>query len=65
MRRCAAGGAMLGDDLAQVLDAVAGEGGHAILTDAIDPEAAVTSRTMFMRSLARGIGAALRNAGRP
>jgi hypothetical protein len=32
---------LTGDDLAQVLDAVLGEGGHAVLTDAVDPEAAV------------------------
>jgi hypothetical protein len=29
------------DDLTQVLDAVFGEGGHAILTRAVNPEAAV------------------------
>ena len=32
---------MVGDDLAQALDAVFGEGGHAILAEAVDPKAAV------------------------
>jgi hypothetical protein len=32
---------LLGDDLAQIIDAIAGEGGHPVLADAIDPEAAV------------------------
>jgi len=36
-----AGGSFIDDDLTQVLDAVFGEGGHAILTHAVDPEAAV------------------------
>src|SRR5205814_9159610 len=39
--RRAAGGSFVDDDLTQVLDAVLGEGGHAILTHAVDPEAAV------------------------
>jgi len=39
--RRAAGGSFVDDDLTQVLDAVFGEGGHAILTHAVDPEAAV------------------------
>src|SRR5437763_1642441 len=38
--RRAAGGSFVDDDLTQVLDAVLGEGGHAILTHAVDPEAA-------------------------
>ena len=36
-----ASGSFIGDDLAQVLDAVFGEGGDAVLADAADPEAAV------------------------
>src|SRR5215831_4373948 len=39
--RCAAGGSFVDDDLTQVLDAVFGKRGHAILTHAVDPEAAV------------------------
>src|SRR5215831_3941183 len=39
--RRAAGGSFVDDDLTQVLDAVFGEGGHAILIHAVDPEAAV------------------------
>ena len=39
--RRTSGGSFIDDDLAQVLDAVFGEGGHAILTHAVDPEAAV------------------------
>jgi hypothetical protein len=39
--RRTASGSLVDDDLTQVLDAVFGEGGHAILTHAVDPEAAV------------------------
>jgi hypothetical protein len=39
--RRTAGGSFVDDDLTQVLDAVFGERGHAILTRAVDPEAAV------------------------
>jgi hypothetical protein len=39
--RCATGGALVGDDLAQVVDVVFGEGGYGILADAMDPKAAV------------------------
>src|SRR4051812_42257330 len=39
--RSAAGSSRLGDDLAQVFEAVSGEGGHPILTDTVDPETAV------------------------
>ena len=40
-RRSVSSGSFVGDDLAQVLDAVLGEGRHPILTDAVDPKAAV------------------------
>src|SRR5690242_9958588 len=36
-----AGGSLVEDDLTQILDAAFGEGGHAIPTHAVDPEAAV------------------------
>jgi hypothetical protein len=39
--RRSAGGSFVGDDLAQAFDAVLGEGGDAILADAVDPKAAV------------------------
>src|SRR3954451_14807913 len=39
--RSAAGGTLIGDDLAQVFDAVSGEGGHSVLADPVDPQAAV------------------------
>src|SRR3954453_14634386 len=39
--RSAAGGMLIGDDLAQVFDAVSGEGGHPILADTVDPKAPV------------------------
>src|SRR3954468_17913031 len=39
--RSAAGGTLIGDDLAQVFDAVSGEGGHPVLADPVDPEAAI------------------------
>ena len=39
--RSAAGGTLIGDDLAQVFDAVSGEGGHPILADTVDPQTAV------------------------
>jgi hypothetical protein len=39
--RRTAGGSLVDDDLTQILDAVFGECGHAILTYAVDPEAAV------------------------
>src|SRR3954453_16659651 len=39
--RRTASGSLVDDDLTQVLDAVFGEGGHAMLTHAVDPEAAV------------------------
>src|SRR3954465_13542616 len=39
--RSAAGGTLIGDDLAQVFDVVSGEGGHSVLADPVDPQAAV------------------------
>src|SRR6266576_3760909 len=39
--RRTAGASFVEDNLTQVLDAVFGEGGHAILTHTVDPEAAV------------------------
>ena len=41
MSRRTAGGSLVDDDLTQILDAIFGEGGHAILTHTVDPEAAV------------------------
>ena len=49
--RRAAGCSLVDDDLTQILDAVFGEGGHAILTHAVDPEAARLRETC--RSTAR------------
>lgn len=40
-KRSAVGISRIGDDLAQVFDAVSGEGGHAVLADTVDPETAV------------------------
>src|SRR5215471_14700161 len=37
----AAGGSFIGDDLAQILNAVLGKGGHAILPETVNPETAV------------------------
>jgi hypothetical protein len=34
-------GSFIGDDLAQIFDAVLGEGRHPVLADAVDPKAAV------------------------
>src|SRR3954447_3562843 len=39
--RSAAGGILISDNLAQIFDAVSGEGGHAVLADTVDPEAAI------------------------
>ena len=39
--RRTAGGSLVDDDLTQILDAVFGEGGYAILIHTVDPEAAV------------------------
>ena len=39
--RGSSGRSLLGDDQAQVVDAVLGEGRHAVFADAIDPQAAV------------------------
>src|SRR3954449_1164679 len=39
--RSAAGSPRIGDDLAQVFDAVSGEGGHPILADTVYPKATV------------------------
>jgi hypothetical protein len=41
LRRCAAGGSFVGDDLLEALDAVLGEGDHGILAEAVDPQVAV------------------------
>ena len=35
------GGSFIGNDLAQVVDAVLSEGRHSVLADAVDPKAAV------------------------
>ena len=40
-RRSAAGDTLIGDDLAQIFDAVSGEGGHSVLADPVDPKAAI------------------------
>src|SRR5215213_10295429 len=40
-RRSAAGDTLIGDDLAQIFDAVSGEGGHSVLTDTVDPKTAI------------------------
>jgi hypothetical protein len=54
--RYAAGSSFVGDDLLQVFEAVAREGGSAVLADAIDPKAAIQSRrpsvdrTLFLGS---------------
>jgi hypothetical protein len=39
--RLASSSALFGDDLAQALNPIFGEGGDAVLADAVDPEAAV------------------------
>jgi hypothetical protein len=39
--RCGSGSSLIGDDLAQVIDAVLSEGRHAVLADGVHPEAAV------------------------
>src|SRR5215212_1076645 len=39
--RSAAGSSRIGDDLAQVFDAVSGAGGHPILADTVEPKATV------------------------
>lgn len=44
--RLCAGGAFVGDDLLQAFDAVVGEGGDAVVTDAVDAQAAVLSDAM-------------------
>jgi hypothetical protein len=41
LRRRVSSGSFIGDDLPQALDAVIGEGGHAIVADAVDVKAAV------------------------
>ena len=41
VRRSAAGSTLIGDDLAQVFDAISGESGHPILADTVDPKATV------------------------
>jgi len=49
--RRTAGGSLVDDDLTQILDAVFGEGGYAILTHTVDPEAVVfDSRNMSIDS---------------
>ena len=39
--RSAVGSSRIGDDLAQVFDAISGESGHPILADTVDPKATV------------------------
>ena len=51
--RSAAVSSLIGDDLAQVFDALFGESGHAVLADTVDPKA-----TVFWEHVDRQIEAA-------